>query len=155
MQTDGQVGSIAVATRQGTESIAAADATLIERTKPVASFDAPFDEDYSKRKGYDPNFLGNSAHRVAFPVLGDALEAVAAPLLKPKNGNKHVLHYHNYSVVMHAQRRLPDLQRGQHLVRAPLRDESAAGRVAARSPHSRSISSKTGTTSATNSTGAI
>ena len=108
MQTDGQVGSIAVATRQGTESIGAADATLFEKTaKPVASFDAPFDEDYSKRKGYDPNFLGKAAHRVAFPVLGDALEAVAAPLLKPKNGNKHVLHYHNYSVVMHAQRRLP------------------------------------------------
>ena len=36
MQTDGQVGSIAVATRQGTESIGAADATLFEKTAKPA-----------------------------------------------------------------------------------------------------------------------
>ena len=109
MQADGQVGSISVATRQGTESIGAFDVAMLEKnTRPVASFDAPFDDDYSKRKGYDPNFLGSkAANRVALPVLSDALEAVAAPLLKPKNGNKHVLHYHNYSVVVHAKRRLP------------------------------------------------
>jgi endonuclease G len=109
MQADGHVGSISVATRQGTESIGAFDVAMLEKkTRPVASFDAPFDDDYSKRKGYDPNFLGSkAANRVALPVLSDALEAVAAPLLKPKNGNKHVLHYHNYSVVVHAKRRLP------------------------------------------------
>jgi len=104
-----QVGSIALATLQGTESTSLSAVVFLEKkTKPTASFDAPFDEDYSKRKGFDPGFLGNKpSHRVGLPVLDASQEAIAAPLLKPKDGNKFVLHYHNYSVVMHAKRRLP------------------------------------------------
>lgn len=108
MGSDGRLQPVAVAS-QGKESTGAASAMVLEKqTKRTASFDAPFDEDYSKRKGYDPEFLGDRpTQRVGLPLLGDALEAVAAPLLKPKNGNKFVLHYHNYSVVLHKQRRLP------------------------------------------------
>ena len=40
------------------------------------------------------------------PKLGDATEAAAAPLLKKVGANTNVLHYHHYSVVMHAERRL-------------------------------------------------
>ena len=103
MNADGGVEAIGVASAGRTESTASVDIVDMEKSQPTASFDAPFDDDYSKRKGYDPAFLGNKvAQKVELPELGDALEAVAAPILKPKNGNKFVLHYHNYSVVMHA-----------------------------------------------------
>jgi endonuclease G, mitochondrial len=68
-------------------------------------FDVPFDADYADRAGYDPAFLGKD-HAVQLPKLGAAAETDAAPLLKPANGNKHVLKYHNYSLVMHEKRRL-------------------------------------------------
>ncbi|WP_428675146.1 DNA/RNA non-specific endonuclease [Reyranella sp.] len=108
VQADGRLGPVSVTTPQGTEATGMVGAGLLEKKKkPDASFDAPFDDDYSRRKGFDPDFLGAPPLRVGFPVLGDALEAVAAPLLKPKDGNKFLLHYHNYSVVVHKQRRLP------------------------------------------------
>lgn len=89
-----------------------------------AAYDIPFDSDYSKRKGYNPDFLnrsGNGAndagqkkkghssaangkYSVQLPELSAALKAVAAPLLEePK---EHELKYHNYSLVMHQHRRL-------------------------------------------------
>lgn len=85
------------------------DQPILEAKKrPPARFDAPFDDDYSKRKGYNPDFLSNSSdHRVKLPLLGAALEAEAAPLLKPVGPNKNTLHYHNFSVVVHAERKLP------------------------------------------------
>jgi endonuclease G len=109
LQPDGRVETVSTIAPQGVESAGLGAAVFLEKkTKRAARFDAPFDDDYSRRKGFDPAFLGTKpASRVALPDLGDALEAVAAPLLKPKNGNKFVLHYHNYSVVMHKNRRLP------------------------------------------------
>jgi endonuclease G len=76
-----------------------------KRKKPrAAAFDAPFDPDYSKRKGYNPEFLGKDSHRVNLPTLGASLKASAAKLI---DGNGEVvLKYYNYSVVMHAERRL-------------------------------------------------
>src|SRR5262245_12384466 len=66
LQADGQVGAVSTVVRQGAESVEASSVALLERkTRPTASFDAPFDEDYSKRKGYDPGFLGcKQANRV-------------------------------------------------------------------------------------------
>lgn len=101
----GHVGAVSVRTPQGTESVTAPAAVFEKSRKRSASFDAPFDDDYASRKGYNANFLGTGAKRVGLPKLSPALEAVAVPLIKPDGGNKHVLHYHNYSVVMHAQRR--------------------------------------------------
>lgn len=108
VRSDGGVAPVSVTAGGATESTTATGVVFIEKSKkPSATFDAPFDEDYSKRKGFDPDFLGTGALAVGLPVMGDAVEAVAAPLLKPKNGNKFVLDYHNFSVAMHKVRRLP------------------------------------------------
>lgn len=69
-----------------------------------AKFDVPFDLDYSKRKGYDEGFLGGKVV-VHLPELSLALKKVAAPLLGAAGGNKFVLKYNNYSLVMNAPRR--------------------------------------------------
>ena len=109
LEPNGKVGTISVATSPNTESTGGGiEAFLEKKTGAAARFDAPFDDDYAGRKGFNPGFLGSKpANRVALPILGDSLEAVAAPLLKPKNGNRFVLNYHNYSVVVHKARRLP------------------------------------------------
>jgi endonuclease G len=88
--------------------LSAADLDLLEKAKKKkkdANFDAPFDPNYTSRKGYDVDFLhkSNNALRVGLPKLDASLQAVAAPLIAPLKG--HILHYHNYSVVMHADRR--------------------------------------------------
>ena len=70
-----------------------------------AKFDVPFDDTYAKRNGYQPEFLGQGMP-VALPQLGPDLLANVAPLLKSTAKNRHVLDYTNYSVVMHAKRRL-------------------------------------------------
>lgn len=107
---DGQVIPLPSAPR-GTESfgadlsVEALDALEKAKKKKTAKFDAPFDPDYSTRKGYDPKFLGGGDKIVGFPKLSDALEAEVAPLLKPAKDNKFVLHYINYSVVIHKTRR--------------------------------------------------
>ena len=104
---DGTVDSVTVGGGRS-ESTFVVEASFEARKPPPARFDAPFDEDYSKRRGYNEDFLStNQKHRVPLPVLGSALQAVAAPLLKPKGANKYVLDYHNFSVVVHAARRLP------------------------------------------------
>jgi len=108
---DGQVTPLPSALR-GTESfggaLSAEDRDLLEAAKAKkkpAKFDAPFNPDYSTRKGYDPGFLGGANKIVGFPKLSDALESEVAPLIKPTKSNKFILHYHNYSVVMHKRRR--------------------------------------------------
>ena len=80
-------------------------AALNGRGPSFANFDAPFDADYTSRKGYLADFLGAGANAVPLPLLSDALEAEAAPLIRPVTGNKHVLNYLGMSVVMNARRR--------------------------------------------------
>lgn len=73
-----------------TEGVAGADMTeaLVE----------PFrDTDYKSRKGYDDNFLG-----VKLPMPDAADATVLAPVLQGGS----VLHYQNFSIKMHAARRL-------------------------------------------------
>lgn len=67
-----------------------------------AAFDLPFDADYDSRKGFQPAFLGNGAKRVDLPKLSPALKAAAVKLI---GGTNVVLDYHNFSVVMHEERR--------------------------------------------------
>ena len=74
--------------------------------KKEAAFDVPFDATYVDRKGFNVDFLGTGANRINFPKLSPALEHAAAKLIKPQSANDHILHYHNFSVVMHAKRRL-------------------------------------------------
>ena len=74
-----------------------------KKKKPV--IEAPFDSDYSTRKGFNVDLLGAGAKRVNFPTLSPSLQSAASKLLSPIGSNDTILHYNNYSVVMHAERR--------------------------------------------------
>lgn len=71
--------------------------------------DIDFDPDYTKRNGYQEDFL-NSRFKVHAPQLRSGYPGVAAPMIgKPKTSTKaadYILTYTNYSVMMHAKRRL-------------------------------------------------
>jgi endonuclease G, mitochondrial len=79
-----------------------------------------FDSDYSDRRGYDDRFLGHD-RRVNMPTIDDGHSADIAPT---KHGGK-VLHYHHFSIVTHANRRMPVLSAGNVDYRAAKRDERA------------------------------
>lgn len=68
-----------------------------------------FDDDYSKRNGYDENFLGSDGdhgkYRVHLPKLTPALAASALALLEPAGTKEYVLKYTNMSLVMHSRRK--------------------------------------------------
>ncbi|MFZ6655956.1 DNA/RNA non-specific endonuclease [Undibacterium sp. TJN19] len=105
IDTDGQV-SIARQVK-ATESANMFEAATVAAA-PVqkqAAFDVRFDATYHDRKGFDENFLGKGAHKINFPVLSPDLKTKASKLLTPANGNEYILHYYNYSLVMHAERR--------------------------------------------------
>jgi endonuclease G, mitochondrial len=101
IEADGTV-AVESSSLEGTEALPFEDKTL---AKKEPAFDVPFDATYIDRKGFDVDFLGGGENRINFPTLSPALEHIAAKLLKPKNGDDHILHYHNFSVVMHAKRR--------------------------------------------------
>jgi endonuclease G len=103
---DGRVTQVSSRPLGSTESMAISEMEAAKKAKKPAKFDVPFDSDYSKRAGFNAEFLGTGAKSVSLPKLDDALQAVTAPLLKPQGANKNILHYNNYSVVMHAKRRL-------------------------------------------------
>lgn len=99
-------GSLAVSGCPSAASEAAREpASSSVASRREARFDAPFDDDYTTRSGYDPEFLGNGDNRVALPMLSPSLETNAAPLIHADGANRNVLHYHNFSIVMHAERR--------------------------------------------------
>lgn len=62
------------------------------------------DPDWSKRKGYDSNFLG--AH-IPLPLLSEAQQAntVSVPPQFRRNDEEFVLNYYHYSVAMNVKRR--------------------------------------------------
>ncbi len=64
------------------------------------------DPNYSNRRGYDDNFLGNVGLSVPLPKLSQTQLKDVALLLQPQGANRYVLHYHHYSVVMNARRKL-------------------------------------------------
>lgn len=74
---------------------------------PVSERELPFDDAYADRKGYRADFLGREERLVPLPRLSPALQAAAARLIVQKGAGKDdcVLKYHNFSVVMHAERR--------------------------------------------------
>jgi endonuclease G, mitochondrial len=101
-------GGVTVDGSTGVGSARESDVLGLERrggaeTAP-ARFDAPFDSNYDNRKGYNPEFLG-AEHQVGFPKLSPGLESEVTELSKPQKNNKYILHYNNYSVVMHRKRR--------------------------------------------------
>ena len=62
------------------------------------------DQDWSKRGGYDPKFLGTN---IPMPTLSVTMQknTVEVPPQFRKNGKKHILNYYHYSVAMNKQRR--------------------------------------------------
>jgi endonuclease G len=83
------------------------ESMLLEKARPknTLDYDAPFNARYDDRNGFGTKFLGDK-FQVNLPTLNRDLELAAAPLLDQSAGNEYVLHYHNYSLVMHATRRL-------------------------------------------------
>ena len=110
VQPDGRI-AILRASLSSTASVRAGESALVAEAGDApgedfeeATFESPFDPDYSQRPGFQPDFLGQK-HVVHLPTLG-AMAAHAVPLLHPSaNGDKNELKYHNFSVVMHAERR--------------------------------------------------
>jgi endonuclease G, mitochondrial len=95
--------SLAGARDGGFESAGFLEASKPKRAAPPSKIRVPFDSDYTKRAGYQRDFLGDGKLAVNLPTLSSALERDAAKLLQaPK---EYVLKYMNYSVVMHAKRR--------------------------------------------------
>jgi endonuclease G, mitochondrial len=74
--------------------------------KKQLKFDVPFNAKYDDRNGYQPELLGKADKRVNLPTLGTALKKHASHLLEPEGSDETELKYYNYSVVMHAKRRL-------------------------------------------------
>lgn len=90
----------------GREYLATAEeAARKTKAKSVPSFDVPFNATYDDRKGFNVGFLGAAANHVHLPELSPALRQASAKLIDPVKGNDNVLHYHNFSVVMHEKRR--------------------------------------------------
>ena len=78
----------------------AAESTAADTTETLAM---PWrDEDFSHRAGYDPLFLAEGA---AAPAVPAPEVADAGVLAKTRDGEAR-LHYQNFSIAMHAQRRL-------------------------------------------------
>jgi endonuclease G, mitochondrial len=63
------------------------------------------DPDYTKRGGYDPDFLGTGPHSVPLPILPDPLRAQVSTISGTVS-EPHVLRYHHFSVVMNRERAL-------------------------------------------------
>jgi len=102
-------GTVSIA-RQGARADESAIAWQEARRRPEAPAserELPFDDAYADRKGYRADFLGREERLVPLPRLSPALQAAAAKLIVQKAGDKDdcVLKYHNFSVVMHAERR--------------------------------------------------
>jgi endonuclease G len=73
---------------------------------PAAALRRPVpDPDYAGRRGYDPRFLGRAS--VPLPTLSPAQRRQAARPAGRQRRDAALLHYHHFSLVMHAARRLP------------------------------------------------
>ena len=63
------------------------------------------DTDYSTRKGYDPDFLNDPSQKL--PKIGVPMpKAASSKMLAKTRDGETVLHYQNFSLSMHAERRL-------------------------------------------------
>src|SRR5207249_6579564 len=79
-----------------------------------------FDSDYTGRRGYDDRFLGHD-RPVPMPTIDPGHDNDVA---KTRQGGK-VLHYHHFSIVTHATRRLPLLSACNVDYRATQRSDNA------------------------------
>jgi endonuclease G, mitochondrial len=88
-------------------------------TKSVLLFEKlNFDADYAGRGGYDEAFLGRE-RMVPIPTI----DPTEKENIAPTRTRGKVLHYHHFSIIMHAKRRMPMLSAGNVDYRAASRDE--------------------------------
>jgi len=66
-----------------------------------------FDTDYSDRIGYDEDFLGRE-RQAPMPTIDAASKGQVAPTRKRSS----ILHYHHFSTMVHAKKRMPVLSAG-------------------------------------------
>jgi DNA/RNA endonuclease G (NUC1) len=95
-------GEIRLSARISAQQLSA----LLPKSSGVVEEAVSIDPDYSRRRGYDPNFLGSGARKVPLPQLSGAMKSQAATNKKATGADKHVLPYHHYSVVMNKVRKL-------------------------------------------------
>jgi endonuclease G, mitochondrial len=86
------------------EAVAVRAAATVAPAPGDGAEEVIIDQDWTNRKGYDPSFLGVN---IPLPRLSAAQEqnTVEVPPQFRKNGQKLVLNYHHYSVVMNKKRR--------------------------------------------------
>jgi endonuclease G len=63
--------------------------------------------DLADRDGYDPHFLGNKTLKIDMYDLLKNHRTKLTPLKEAVGTNKHILHYHHFSVAMHNVRKMP------------------------------------------------
>jgi endonuclease G len=95
-------------------------ATPVGEAKDILFEKLNFDSDYTGRRGYDDRFLGHD-RPVPIPTIDAGHDDDVA---RTRHGGK-VLHYHHFSVVTHAARRMPLLSAGNVDYRATKRDDRA------------------------------
>ena len=85
-------------------AVAAAGGGATVAPAAPAAVEIVIDQDWGKRNGYDPSFMGID---IPLPKLSAAQEAltVEVPLPYRKDGSKYLLHYHHYTVAMNRKRR--------------------------------------------------
>jgi endonuclease G, mitochondrial len=78
----------------------------VEAFDSTEAFKEPFrDTNYSGRKGYVAEFL-EAVDRNGNPLIVPMPSARRASVLAPTLAGEHILHYQNFSIAMHAKRRL-------------------------------------------------
>ena len=98
-------------------TVAATESADVEETESVR---APFrDMDYSARKGYDAHFLNDPRQEALLAPVEVAMpESADASTLAKTSAGSDILHYENFSIRMHAQRRLA-LVTASNVTKAP------------------------------------
>ena len=69
-----------------------------------SAVEVTIDQDWAKRQGYDPMFLGVNIPLPKLSAEQEAVTVVVPPQFR-KSNNKFVFNYHHYSVAMHQKRR--------------------------------------------------
>jgi endonuclease G, mitochondrial len=87
-----------------TSVVAATPQARVSAAPAGGGLEVAIDQDWSSREGYDPSFLGQS---IPLPGLSPAQRADTVEVLPQyrANGDKYLLNYHHYSLVMNKKRR--------------------------------------------------
>lgn len=97
--------TVSVGSTPAAASKPAVEVPQVEKPMPDEANEAiKIDQNWARREGYDPNFLGTT---IPLPMLSQSMKnnTVEVPPQFRKNDEEHVLNYHHYSVAMNKKRR--------------------------------------------------